>query len=520
MNMRAALLISILTFVTCGSGKPAGPPLESPREALLLRLTESVSSGKIMYGHQDDLVYGHSWKVEDVEGDALERSDVKAVSGKYPAVVGFDLGGIELGDSKNLDDVPFDLIRRSAVVHASRGGIVTFSWHPRNPLTGGDAWDISSDKVVESVLEGGKKSAEFRLWLTRLGDFLASLKDDNGRPIPFVFRPWHENIGSWFWWGGKFCTAEQYIALYRMTWSALCEERGISSIVWCYSPNSNVSPEQYMERYPGDGYVDMLGIDCYEYQGNRSVGEAGEAFIREIKESLGMLKTLSEERGKLMCLSETGFESIPDHRWWTEILHPAISLFPITYVLTWRNAHDKPTHYYAPWPGSPDAEDFQKFTDKNNIEMLSVKKAVPAGTGAPVTYYEFMYKNSRAYPILFIRLERTEDGVARLGYSDGNNDITWIRVGDEVFQTVGDMIRQYKLRKLKRDYMPRFDIRDGNSWHLYAGMGKDSVSSSGYHTWPSDKLRAGIDAINGYLGDLVKGASEEDILEVTQHYDW
>ena len=91
----------------------------------------------------------------DVENDALERSDVRDVAGKYPAIVGFDLGGIELGNACNLDGVPFDLMRRAALKHVERGGTVTFSWHPRNPYTGGDAWDISSSEVVRSVLPGG-----------------------------------------------------------------------------------------------------------------------------------------------------------------------------------------------------------------------------------------------------------------------------------------------------------------------------------------------------------------------------
>ena len=50
--------------------------------------------------------------------DPLERSDVKAVCGAYPLVAGFELGGIEKGDSASLDGVPFQLIRRAAVIHA------------------------------------------------------------------------------------------------------------------------------------------------------------------------------------------------------------------------------------------------------------------------------------------------------------------------------------------------------------------------------------------------------------------
>ena len=138
----------LLAACTAGGKKPAA----SPKEVLSERLAAYAAEGKVLYGHQDDLSYGHAWCVTDWENDGLTRSDVRDVTGKYPAVVGFDLGGIELGDSCNLDKVPFGLMRKAALAHIGRGGIVTFSWHPRNPLTGGDAWDISSDEVVYSIL--------------------------------------------------------------------------------------------------------------------------------------------------------------------------------------------------------------------------------------------------------------------------------------------------------------------------------------------------------------------------------
>ena len=39
-----------------------------------------------MFGHQDDLAYGIGWWAQ------VDHSDVKAVCGDYPAVIGWDLG--------------------------------------------------------------------------------------------------------------------------------------------------------------------------------------------------------------------------------------------------------------------------------------------------------------------------------------------------------------------------------------------------------------------------------------------
>ena len=322
--------------------------------------------GKILYGHQDDLAYGHAWKVEDWRSDALERSDVRDVCGKYPAIVGFDLGGIELGDSCNLDGVPFGLIRKAAQVHAGRGGLVTFSWHPRNIVTGGDSWDVSTEGVVAAALEGGQKHEEFMLWLQRAADFIGSI----GPEVKIIFRPWHENLGNWFWWGGTHCTDAEYVSLYRTTRDYF-ESRGITGLQWCYSPNGNAGADAYMSRYPGDDYVDYMGIDTYEgVYGGISLETAAEAYRQEVKQNLTYLQALATEHEKVMCFSETGLEGLQDGKWWTEVLYPSIKDFPIAYVLTWRNAHDKPGHFYAPWKGFEHAGDFKTFSEFDNIVFL------------------------------------------------------------------------------------------------------------------------------------------------------
>ena len=361
--MRRILLFTIVlaAFAACKQ-----EPSVSPRDELLSRLASYSQEGLVAYGHQDDLSYGHSWKVENWQDDALERSDVLDATGKYPMILGFDLGGIELGNAENLDGVPFGLIRKGALLHIGRGGIVTFSWHLRNPFTGGDSWDISSDQAVRSVLHGGSKEEEFGLWLQRLGDFLESLGPD----ATYIFRPWHENVGSWFWWGGRLCTASEYKELYRLTYDYLTADRGLSNIVWCYSPNGNCSTAEYMERYPGDEYVDILGIDSYEYIGSDTIEAARERFRAEVAGSLTPLQDIAKEHGKILCLSETGLEGLPDPKWWTETLYPVLADFPVAYVLTWRNAHDKPTHFYAAWSGFEGASDMKAFCEKDNILFL------------------------------------------------------------------------------------------------------------------------------------------------------
>ena len=359
-----SLILAALALTACSTGNKK--PMDTPKDRLVHTLFTHVEKGEILYGHQDDLCYGHTWKVEDWETDSLTRSDVKAITGKYPAVMGVELGGIEMGDKASLDSVDFDLIRKAILVHVQRGGIVTISWHPRNPLTGGDAWDVSSDQVVKSILKGGELNELFMdEWLPRLGDFLESLGD-----TPVIFRPWHENSGSWFWWGAKLCTEQEYKDLFRTTWIYLVKARGLTNLLWCYSPNSGVSPDGYMSRYPGDDIVDILGLDHYEFLAPDGIEESGARFAQELKRSLTFLNALSVGHQKLICLSETGLEGLPDPKWWTEVLYPAIKDYPIAYVLTWRNACDKPTHFYAPWEGFENAPDFKAFSEFDDIVFL------------------------------------------------------------------------------------------------------------------------------------------------------
>lgn len=121
----------------------------TPRMQLIERLAKVRDAGKFAFGHHDDTAYGHTWRGE--EG----RSDVKEVTGDYPAIMNWDLGLVEWGTEKQLDGVPFKLIHDEAVKQDARGGINTFSWHPRNPATKGDSWDVTGGNVVKEAVTDG-----------------------------------------------------------------------------------------------------------------------------------------------------------------------------------------------------------------------------------------------------------------------------------------------------------------------------------------------------------------------------
>ncbi|MBP5513661.1 MAG: alpha-galactosidase [Bacteroidaceae bacterium] len=329
--------------------------VKSPTTAqqLVSRLKRLTQKG-IMFGHQDAPFYGLGWKYE--EG----RCDVRDVAGDYPAVMGFELGGIEVGDEKNLDSVPFHVMRREILKQHARGGVVTISWHPRNPLTGSTAWDNSDKTVVRNILPGGKRHGVFQIWLRRLTTFLASLQDEQGRHIPFIFRPWHENSGGWFWWGRGLCSAEEYKALWNLTQDYVSHSLPYN-IVWSWSPNYGFAPD-VLDTYPGHDRVDIIGLDAYQQRN----GE--QAFVDQLKKDLTTLSQLAREGKRMMALTECGYQNVPDPTWWSRVLLPNLKPWPLSYFLVWRNADRR--QYFAPAPGTPDADSFRKMVNDKKVLML------------------------------------------------------------------------------------------------------------------------------------------------------
>ncbi len=338
-------------LLVAGLASCANQPVKNEKQALLDNL-KNMSQQGIMFGHHDDPVYGVGEGAQGWEGDA-GRSDVKSVCGDYPAVMSFDLGHLELGHDKNLDKVPFERIREEILAQYARGGMVSLSWHLDNPVTGGDSWDVTDTTVVASVLPGGVNHEKFLGWVDKVAAFTNSLTTPEGTKIPILFRPWHEHTGSWFWWGQKLCTTNQYKGLWRMTYNRL-NECGADNLLYAYSPGTEPNDStEYLERYPGDDIIDLIGFDTYQFDRDR--------FLAGLDKSLTILTEVAKAHDKVMAITEAGYEGIPDPQWWTKTLWPAIEKYPLCYVLVWRNARERTTHYYAPYPGQASAADFVEF---------------------------------------------------------------------------------------------------------------------------------------------------------------
>ena len=67
----------------------------------------------------------------------------------------------------------------------------------------------------------------------------------------------------------------------------------------------------YLERYPGDEWVDVTGFDIYQHY---EIGK-NDAFAREFGRTLGELEKIAADHGKIPALTEFGYAGLPDSSW-------------------------------------------------------------------------------------------------------------------------------------------------------------------------------------------------------------
>lgn len=329
----------------------------SKTKALFLNLGKTQKEGKVLFGHQEATTYGRTWY-----GDK-NRSDVKDVTGSHPAVIGLDFADITVTNTEQFLKEKEKLVK-SVVDTYDRGGISTFAWHQKNPANGGSFyWEQNPVKVVSDILPNGKLHDAYKFYLRTVADVADSFRNDDGKLIPVIFRPYHEFDGEWFWWGKGHCTKDEFIELWRFTVDYLKNDLNVHNFIYAFSPDCRFNTEkEFLDYYPGDEYVDMLGMD--NYWDFRPDGNNNPALAEK---KLQIVSDVAQRKGKLAAFTETGLEGITQTDWFTSTLLPILKKVNVCYVLVWRNAHNSPTHYYTPEKGHPAESDFREFAESETV---------------------------------------------------------------------------------------------------------------------------------------------------------
>jgi mannan endo-1,4-beta-mannosidase len=341
-----------------------------PAAARLFTYLDAVGkSDYVLFGHQNDI---HHKRGRRYAGSST--SDVKDITGAYAAVVGIDALSL-IGDEYpgGLTGYPADQVEgsaRIAIEAAHAGAIITLSAHmpnfnavhlrlkgaePQRVHFRGNTYNTTSGDVMKRVLPGG----DLNKYLTAYLDIIARwarLLDDAG--VPVLFRPYHENMGSWFWWGASYCTPEGFKNVFRYTVEYLRDIKGVHNFLYVYSPDSSFKTlEAYESRYPGDGFVDVVAFDQYHTN-----AKAADSFIGYFKNSIAIVDDMARKHGKAAVVSETGLQVIHtagnticlgDNRrpeWFTEVLN-AVAPSGLGYFLVWANFAGG--DYYVPYKTSP-----------------------------------------------------------------------------------------------------------------------------------------------------------------------
>ena len=300
-------------------------------------------------------------------------SDIKKTTGNDPSILGSDFMFITDKDNPNNNwyvQQENKIIQDTKDAYA-KGMINTFCWHLREPYNEKSFYsaDMTSEQrtdAFKSLLPGGKFNDWYKKKLEKVASVVSNLKDTNGKQIPIIFRPFHEFDGNWFWWGANYCTAEEYISVYRFTVNYLRDTKNVHNILFAFSPdNSYTTSSSYLSRYPGDDYVDVLGMDNYGDFDNKGTSGASLA-----NSKLKLISDLAISKNKIAALTETGYRVTSTtpaiNNWFSTYLYDAITNnnLQIAYVMFWSNTS---SGYYVPTPGNSNVADFQNFTLKSKI---------------------------------------------------------------------------------------------------------------------------------------------------------
>jgi len=205
-------------------------------------------------------------------------------TGKHPALAGYDFLFLQFSPTpsnwnwvQNYNDISAPKEQWGA------NGLVTYMWHWNVPDSK-EAWnngvnnynfdgyafysDQTSFDIREALKEGTWQHDFIMKDIKEVAGYLQLLEDEN---IPVIWRPLHEAAGNydlygpdgaWFWWGRH--GAEPCKQLWRLLYDQLVNVYGLDNLIWVWTVDVTKGAEdQYLDWYPGDEYVDILGVDIY-----------------------------------------------------------------------------------------------------------------------------------------------------------------------------------------------------------------------------------------------------------------
>lgn len=283
----------------------------------------------------------------------FNNSDCKEITGQNPAYYETDFMWF-------VNDTLYQTNLIAAKKAYERGAVNGFCWHLRgkdsNSFYSKKDGEFNEDKdLVKNIIKGGSRENNPHLdWFYTELDTLV-IPNIKKLGFPLTFRPWHEMNGGWFWWGKDNCTPEEYIKLFKMTVDYM-RDAGLNNVLYVWSPDTKLT----MEYYPGDDYVDILGLDIYE------MGAVDYKPMEMVVEELEKLTDYASEHNKVAAITETGlriengiyrYPEVNPQYWTNNILKPIIhnpKLQRLVWVESWYSSdwgQNRKSQFYYPYIG-------------------------------------------------------------------------------------------------------------------------------------------------------------------------
>ena len=186
-------------------------------------------------------------------------NDLNAQTGKWIGMIGGDYGLDANHDFEQTNQILID--------YWNQGGLVTISWHLKNPWTGGSPWDTDNNEDLSELID--PNSPMYGIWRAQLDEIADALGPLRDAGVTVLWRPLHEMNGDWFWWGEKHFEGHEqaYKDLYVDMFNYLTYEQRMDNLLWVYSVGDTYQ-RTLTNYYPGSEYVDVVGIDVYADDAN------------------------------------------------------------------------------------------------------------------------------------------------------------------------------------------------------------------------------------------------------------
>ena len=147
----------------------------------------------------------------------------------------------------------------AATAMADHGATPMITWQPMN---GNLANPVTQPGYQLADIIDGSWDSLLATWAKGIAAW--------GRPIMLRFG--HEMNGNWYPWaeGVNGNTAGQYVQAWRHV-HRLFAANGATNVTWVWSPNADYPGSTSLsELYPGDAYVDDIGLDGYNWGTSQS----------------------------------------------------------------------------------------------------------------------------------------------------------------------------------------------------------------------------------------------------------